>query len=128
MFLSFCLGNHIADNFIAEIWTLCNGWIKYGYKFSLGKKLLCIFLMIYNSAITVSRIHFATCNVWSNNLNPKDSVALNFKLNVLRFLPIISWTFILAWASTTCLPSQNVLFWKNNCVYSKQCSWQSILM
>ena len=59
----------------------CNGWIKYGYNveeydpdeltFPWGK-LLCIFHMIYNFAVTITRIHFAICKVWSNNSNPEN--------------------------------------------------------
>ena len=38
--------------------------------FFLGKKLFRIFLMIYNFAIAITRIHFAICEVRSDNLNP----------------------------------------------------------
>ena len=32
------------------------------------------------------------------------------------FLPIILWTFTLAWANTCCPPSYIFLFWKKNCM------------
>ena len=44
-----------------------NGCIK----FSLGKKLLHIFCMIYNFVVAVTRIHLTICEVQSNNLNPE---------------------------------------------------------
>ena len=38
-----------------------------------------------------------------------------FNLQLL-YLPIVSQTFILPWATTRCPPSSKFLFWKNNCM------------
>ena len=59
-----------------------NGWVKCGYNFDIlrkslmwmnyissGKKLLPIFRMIYNFTIAIARIHFAICEVRSDNSN-----------------------------------------------------------
>ena len=52
----------------------CNECIKYGYNKEKNHADEVNFpwqKMIYNFAITVTRIHFAVCEVWSNNLNPE---------------------------------------------------------
>ena len=44
-------------------------------------------------------------------------------LTVVFFLPTVSWTFILSWATMHYPPPWNFLFRKNNYVWSRQCSW-----
>ena len=39
-------------------------------KISFGKKILCIFRIIYNFRIAIARIHFAICQVQRDNSNP----------------------------------------------------------
>ena len=56
-----------------------NGWIKQGYDVEnitwtdwifLGKKTASQFCTIYNFTIAITRIHFAICEVRTDNSNP----------------------------------------------------------
>ena len=51
-----------------------------------SQKPLHIFCMIYNFAVTITRIHFAICEVQSNNLNPSAPLRVSIRNTTFPYI------------------------------------------